>query len=117
MSQEEHEPLNQRDLNQNVAETHSDEVHQSSSLMVLRSVSQQEWKNEKSEHRQDRDDQQHSKDGHTKVHLPIHGGTVRVQVQQSCWLEREKEKRCVVGDRRDIVVVGSREDFRIVALD
>src|SRR5439155_27188468 len=76
-----------------------------------------ERKDEKSEHRQNGNDQQHSKDCDSQVYFPIHGGTVRIQTQKACRLQREKEKRCVVGDRRDVVVVASRESFRVVALD
>src|SRR5437763_5687656 len=117
MTEKKYESLDQPNLYQNVSQSHGDEVKQGPSIMVGRSISHYEWQDKKCDHRHNVYNQQHPKDGHAQVHLPIHGGTVRVQVQKPSQLYRKKEKRLVVGDWGDVVLVCSREGFRVVALN
>src|SRR4029078_705636 len=105
MTQEQDEALDESDLHQNVSQPDGDEVEQSQRTRLLASSPPSQGKNQKQQHSQERDGQDHAKHGHAQVHFPVDPLHQRLRMQDLSKLQSEEEERSVVGHRRHVVRV------------
>ena len=117
MAQKQDEALDKSDLHQNVSQPDCDEVKKPNWPRLLASLPLGQGKNQKHQHRQERDGQDHAQNGHTQIIFPVDALHQRFGMQDLPELQGEKEKRSVVGHRRDVVRVTRGKIVRIVRLD
>src|SRR3954453_23802000 len=97
MSQKKHKALDQINLNQDQSETHGNEGKQSNDSGLRRGLAmtmKRQGQNQKRQHSQNRDDQQHSQHDHTEVDAPVHAASCTGQnvFDHMPCLQRKKEK-------------------------
>src|SRR6516225_6140361 len=101
MPKEQHEALDECNLDQNVSQADRDEVDQGKRWVTGAAATQHERQNEKYQHGNERDYQHQKKNQHAEIHLPVDSLSQTPLAQNLPGFEREKEKWCVIAHGRN----------------
>ena len=117
MTQEQDEALDESNLHQNVSQPDRDEVEQAHRPRLLAAGPLRQGEDQKRQHGEQRDGQDHSQNGHAEIIFPVDALPQRFGMQDLSQLQSEEEERSIVGHRRHIVGIARRKVFRVVGLD
>src|SRR5579871_566459 len=117
MSKKQHEPLDKRDLHQNVSQPHRDEIKQRQRRVLWRSSLPRKRQNQKGQYRAHRNYENEQQNQNTEIYFPVNAMLQPILPKNLPGLQREEEKWSIVADRRHVVRVAARESIGIVAGD